>query len=96
MKINIRTQEEEAEEDPADNLLRHQKRSDAEQKGDKLDPVKDNTPTPRSEGPEPRKEAEPIQPMSVVQEPVIELPTSPGQQAQQEQELSLHETIWRE
>ena len=59
-KINIGTQEEEAEEGPADNLLHHQKRSDVEQKGDESGPVKDNTLTPRSEGPEPRKEKEPI------------------------------------
>ena len=101
-KINIRTQEEEAEEDPTNNLLQRQKCTDAEEKGDESGPMKDITLTPHSERPEPRKEAEPIQPvpmkellvrqeatMSVVQEPVIELPNSPGQQAQQEQELLL-------
>ena len=80
----MRTQEEEVEEDPTDNLLRRQKR-------DKLGPGKDSAPTPRSDGPKPRKEAEPVQPepmeellvrqetvVQVVQEPVIELPTSPG------------------
>ena len=64
--------------------------------------VKDNGPTPSSEGSQPTKEAEPVQPelmealpirqeavVPVVQESVIELPTSLRQQAQQEQELSL-------
>ena len=87
--MNIGIQEE-AEEEPADNLLRRQRHSDVEQEGDESGPVKDNTPTPRSEGPEPRKEEEPIQPeqvtelpvrqettIPVVQEPVIKLPTSP-------------------
>ena len=67
-KINIGTQEE-VEEEPTDNILRRQKRSSVKQKGDESGPVKDNTLTPRSEGPETRKEKEPVQ-----QEPVMELP----------------------
>ena len=73
MRINIRTQEEEAVEEPADHLLCRQKRNDVEQKGEESGPVKDNTSTPRSKGPEPRREKEPAQP-----EPMIELPISPG------------------
>ena len=77
-RINIGTQEEEAEEEPADTPLCRRKRSDAEQKGDKSGPVKDNTLTPRSEGLEPMKEMEPDRPVTA-----REVPISPGRQAQQ-------------
>ena len=63
--MNTDTQEEEAEEELVDNLLCRQRRSDAEQKRDKSGLVKENTLTPRPEGPKPRKEAEPIQPEPV-------------------------------
>ena len=49
-KINMGTQDEEAEEEPADNLQRRQRRSDVEQQGDRSGPEKDNTPISRSEG----------------------------------------------
>ena len=87
-KINIGTHKEEAEEELTDNLLRRQKRSDAEQ--NESGPVKDSTPTPRSEGPKPRKETKLVQPEPVIEylfgmkqqhwlsKNRIELPISPG------------------
>ena len=71
MKINIKTQEEEANEETVDNLLCRQKCGDAEQKGDKLGLVKDHTLTPHSEGPKPRKEAEPVTELPVRQETIV-------------------------
>ena len=79
--INMRTQEEEAEEEPADDFLCRQKRSDAEQQGDESGSVKDITPTPSSKGREPRQEIEPVRQevvTPVLPEPVIELPISPS------------------
>ena len=76
------TQDEEAEEEPADNLQRRQRRSDVEQQGDRSGPEKDNTPISRSEGQEPRQETRLIWPKAVapvLPEPVTELHISPGQ-----------------
>ena len=44
MKINIGTQEEEAEEEPTEHLQRRQKTSTAKQAGERSDPKKDGTP----------------------------------------------------
>ena len=50
-KINIGTQEEEAEEEPTEHLQRRQKTSTARQAGEHADPKKDGTPLPRNEEP---------------------------------------------
>ena len=57
-KINCGTEEEEAEEEPSEHLERSEKKSTADQAGERLGLVNDRTPTPRSESPEPRKESE--------------------------------------
>ena len=68
-KINIGTQEEEAEEEPLEHVQRRQKASTAEQVGERSDPKKDGTPLPRTEHPAPRMEPEPIR-----TKPFTELP----------------------
>ena len=75
-KINTETQEEEVEEEPADNPLCRQKRSDSEQQEDGSGPVKDNTPTPHSKAGDRAFQLEAVAP--VLPEPVMELHILPG------------------
>ena len=70
MKINLGTQEEETAEEPSEHLQRRQKKSTADHAGKQSGPEKDRTPIPRTEGPEPRVESEPVR-----TEPVTEFPT---------------------
>ena len=60
MKINIGTQEEEAEEDPTQHLQRRQKTSTPEQAGERSDPKKDGTLLPHTEHLAARVEPEPV------------------------------------
>ena len=96
-KINIGThEEEEADEEPADNLQHRQRRHDTEEHGDGSDPEKDNTLTPRTKGQEARQETRHVRPVAVapvIPEPVIELHISPSRQAHQEQELLLEPSV---
>ena len=69
MKINIGTQEEEAEEEPTEHLQRRQKTSTAKQTGERSNPKKDGMLLSRTEDPIPMVEPEPVR-----TEPVTELP----------------------
>ena len=60
VNINIRTEEEEAKVEPSEQLQRRQKKRVVDQTGEQSGPMKDRTLIPRTEGPEPRVETEPV------------------------------------
>ena len=74
MKINLGTQEEETAEEPNEHLQWRQKKSTADHAGKQSGPEKDRTPIPRTEGPEPRVEAEPVQTELVTEVPAPQAP----------------------
>ena len=79
MKFNIGTQEEEAEEEPTEQLQWRQKTSTAKQAGERSDPKKDGTSIPCTEEPIQRVEPEPVR-----TEPVTELPAQQAMPAGQD------------
>ena len=71
-RINIGTQEEEAEEEPTEHLQRRlMMMNTVEQAGERSDPQKDGTPLPHAEHPAPRVEPEQE---PVWTKPIIEFP----------------------